>query len=845
MRKIQLLLFIITSLFADVNFYNFYPDKNSINFLTHLDKYFTKSDAVLGNEKFKVYTKLPEIKIEPKNTSKTYDTTQKINQYNAKINIKTTILNKNNSKYEKTNEINTFKTDLLLDYDNLLEFKMKARDFNEKLKLKRDKIYLIEIELLNIYNSTNKMMFSADLNIKSSFIVDDVADEKAMVFGSIWKIKKPNLHDEKIPQFKDLDNALAVVKNEAYTRVVGSDVFLALIHKENKNNIRFYSNTDKVEKDNNIIIYKRCDFNGCLRDYVVNPDGILMGDYIIGFINTTVGRHDICFEEIQDGKVINNVCREFSIRPAYISTTTAKAIKEEDSTEIEKTSKHIKTHKKTAGKDLKSLNNNDEIITNFHNSDDYLFVPRFNFAIKEANLMVANSKNKIYNFSLENKNSQKITHTNPALISNDGSGFKMNLKISYPFSSKGVINFKENDFVGSDITANRCRANEYLTADFTSEDLAAKIDELNTIDADGKIACNIPIMPIKIEFDSEDDFMIKNISTNNNLSDAVLFSDEVLGQNKVDLNKCSGLNCDFDEALRLPINIFSKGDNSANSLKFVYKHYKQDKSINFDFKFIDNFDDAASKRYRIYTDKLIKDSINITNQEINMSLIATKDELNKLYDLKLEQLNQSVNIKNQTLSSVAKDYEAKEDELEFITKLGYTKFYESLDYAPSAKLLPRAKVREFSLNKDSFVQMDSKTQTINNDYSFIFAYAAFKDLKALLNAKSVNVGASDIDLFYLNKAGNPSKLHNNINALEHYYLRALGDIMGDFEYASDYNSLINKISSTQIQIELNPNKQNNEYVKDIIRAYSKGVVSTNSTFSVEFKSNLGRKRSKK
>lgn len=803
MKKIILLFIAFFTLFANDNFKNFYPDFNAVK-ITFNSKYdfFKKDEGIINNEKYPIYTKNPELIIESiYKDSKTFDMS-KIRQYQISYKVKFTNLTRNNNTYEKTNEVYLENKKNLLDYINMSKMEFFIRDF----KLNLSDIMLVEITIENIYDSNNIAMFFNTMNKpKIAFIYDEIGESKKLVFGSIWKITKTELkpYEELRPMLSELDSGKAAIANEAYTRVIGDNVYIGLIQTATKNKIKFFSNTDSVNhssgQNNKIIIYKKCDFSGCLKDYVVNPDGadgngLPTGDYVIEFINTTVGKHDICYEEINaQGRARSMpVCRAFMIRPSTIKLEDIEVNVDDSFQANIPTSKIKATIYDTQGRSLKVAN----------------------LGVKLAKLKVLNSFGTEYGFDLENINFNKISKTNPAMINSLG---ELELKIAYPFSNKGKIEFIENDFVGNDIAENKCHLNGFS----------------NEVNSQGKISCNIEINEINIDFKSNTTKTLEDITTSNNLSDAVFFSDEVIGQSEADLGKCVGLNCDFTHSLKLPVVIKNHGINDSS--KLVYKYFTDDINIEFDLGFLDNNDINAAKRYRIYSNKLKEKSINISNQNIKMNFIATKSVLNRAYDSKLDELNKSVNITNNKLSNIAKNYLAKEKDLEFITKIGYTKFYETNNYSPTNKAVSNPMVNEFSIDKTSEIKIDGVSNLLNQNYSFIFANASYKDLKAPKNAKYIKLQASDLNMSYVDKTGKLQELYNTKSSLGHYYLESLVNIINTITFTSDYNSKIDKLPSGEVLIELDKNKQNNEYVKDLIRTYSNNVISSNSSFSIEFR----------
>lgn len=801
MKKILLLFITCFTLLANDNFRNFYPDFNAvqINFNKNYE-HFKKGEGVINNINYQVYTKIPELTIDSKyKNNKTYNTNSGIKQYKISYKVKITNLTKNKNIYEKTNEINAYNENKLLDYSNLNKMEFYIRDF----KINANDIMFIEIEIQNIYDSnTNIAMFSNALNKpKIAFIYDETGDNnKKFMFGSIWKIfeNKPTFKDDLRPMISDLDNGKAAIADVAYTRVAGNDIYIGLLQAENKNKIKFYSNTDRVTNINNIIIYKKCDFSGCLKDYVVNPDGadgngLPTGDYVIEFINTTVGKHDICYEETNQQKdVVKKECRVFMVRPARIKLDDI-AVNVDDSFQT-----NIPTSK---------------IKATIYDAQDRV-IKVSNLGVKLAKLNVFDSLGKKYQFDLENINFNKVSKSNPAIIN---SSDELELKIAYPFSNEGKIEFIENDFVGNDIAHNKCHLNGFS----------------NIVNSSGKISCNVEINEINIDFKSNTTKTLEDITTSNNLSDAVLFSDEVIGQSEEDLGKCVGLNCDFTHSLKLPIVIKNRGINDNS--KLVYKYFPNDINIEFNLNFLDNNDLNATKRYRIYSDKLKENSIATNNQNVKMNFIATKNILNMPFDSKLDELNKSINISKNKLSDVAKNYLAKEKDLEFITKIGYTKFHETNTYAPTNKIVSNPMVNEFSIDKTSEIKIDGVSNLLNQNYSFIFANASYKDLKAPKNAKYIKLQANDLNMNYIDKNGKTQELYNTKSTLGHYYLESKENIINSITFNSDYNSKINKLAKGEVLIELDKNKQNNEYVKDLIRIHSTNVISSHSSFSIEFR----------
>ncbi|WP_267523842.1 hypothetical protein [Campylobacter sp. MG1] len=796
MKKIILLFIAFFELLANDNFKNFYPDFNAvqINFNSN-SNFYHKGEGIINNKKYQIYKKIPELIID--SIYKNSNTNNVVKQYKISYKIQVINLTKNKNIYEKTNTINTYNESKILDYINSNKMEFFIRDF----KINANDIMLIELEIQNIYDSnTNTAMFLNTSNKpKIAFIYDETGDNiNKFMFGSIWKIfdNKPSINEELRPKLSDLENDKAKIANKAYTRVAGNDIYIGLLQNETANKIKFYSNTDRVKNINNIIIYKKCDFNGCSKDYVVNPDGVdgnglPTGDYVIEFINTTIGKHDICYEELnKQNTVIKKECREFMVRPARIQLDDIN-LNVDDS--FQDTITKIKA-------------------TIYDTQDRVINVN--NLGVKLAKLKVYDSLSNEYKFDLENINYNKVSKTTPAMINKSN---ELELKIGYPFSNEGKIEFLENDFVGDDILNDKCHTNGFS----------------NTVNVDGKISCNVKINEVNINFKSNSTKSLEDIKTSNNLSDAVLFSDEVIGQSEADLGKCFGLGCDFTHSLELPIVIKNHGIIDNN--KLVYKYFPNDISIEFDLKFLDNNDTNADKRYRIYTNTLKEELINITNQNIKMNFIATKNILNKPFDKKLSELNKDVNINNKKLSDIAKNYLAKEKDLEFITKIGYTKFHETNQYAPTNKAIINPMASEFSIDKTSTIKIDGVDTILSNNYSFIFASASYKDLKAPKNSKYIKLLSTDLNLNYIDKNGKISELYNTKSTTGHYYLESIENIVNSIIFNSDYNSTVTKLPKGEVLIELDKNKQNNEYVKDLIRTYSTNVISSNSSFSIEFR----------
>ena len=798
----------------------FYPDADKTEI------YFTPSDNKpvvsfkVADKLYPLFNKLPNIHIKPLNNNnkleKRYDYTKTkdgnftkccdkdLSKYYIDLNVQISTLTKKSNAYEiKKAYPNVVYKEIDLDYSNeeLLEYLVRSIRFN------LDEPALIKLSVERIYDNDKRPMFERDSNNiikgiseeKAFILTDEEIIQKEFNFGSIWNDKNTR------PSIKDLNDKKAKIANDTYTRVAGNNVYIGFTHEADRTRVSFYSHTASSDdsKRTKILVYDKDDVR-------VNPDNQNMGDFVIEFINVGAGLHDICYEQTtMQGEVLNNTCKSFMVRPAKIT---------------------ISDFSTQAGNGLKGkapISNFKASILDYNNNPLVL-----NIGIKEAKLNVKDSSNKPYSFDLETKDYYKVSKKNPIVFNNSGSKYNFDMVIAYPLAGDGLITFTDNDYVGSDITNKKCNNISYSTnLKYLSD---REIDKTyNLVANDGKIACHIPIIPSEASFTSKSTTLLDGIKTSEGLSDAVLFSDEVVGFSEFE--KCLGINCDFTHSLNIPLNIKNKGSSNKDSLEYVYKYFDKDIDVEFDLKFLDNNDAQASKRYRVFTNKLALKDINILNQNITMILSANKDILNKLFDTKMKALDDDVNIKLNTLSSVAKDYEANESDLEFITKIGYTKFQETKDLAPSKNILSKPNVNEFSLNSSSAIRVDGGDWvSFSKDYSFIYAYSLYKDLRAPVNSKIININPTNLDLKYTDKTGNASTLYNSKVSKGHYYLKPVVDIVNEISFKSDYNSKITKLPNGVVSVELTSDKDKNEYVKDLIRTYSKSEVSSDNNFSIEY-----------
>lgn len=800
----------------------FYPDANKTKFSLISKDLNPLGSAKVGDNIYPIFNKIPEVHITPfyndQNLEKRYDYTKTkdgnyikccdkdLSKYYVDLRVQISTLAKSGNDYIiKSKEPSAIYRKLDLDYANDENLKYFIRNLSFNLK----EPSLIEITTERIYDNDKRPMFEVDskniikgISDTTAFILtDEEIQQKQHYFGSIWKVldKKPAFGEDLRPSIKDLNDKKAKIANDTYTRMVGDNVYIGFVHVADKTKIDFFSNTASVNHDDGratkVLIYDKDDFR-------VNPDNQMMGDFVIEFINITAGRHDICYtQKDMQGKLLTPtpICKNFMVRPAEIK---------------------INDFTTEAGKSLRAK----PIINTFKaevlDTQDRKLSLNSNIGIKEAKLKVTNSKGSFYTFDLETSNYQKVSQKDPLNFRKNNQNYNFDMVIAYPFAGKGIIEFKDNDFVGSDIANNKCENSGFS----------------NTINANGKISCHILINPINADFTSLPSTKLDNIKTSDGLSDAVLFSDEVIGQSDADMGKCSGINCDFTHSLNIPVVIKNKGSSAANSFEYVYKYFPNDIDIDFDLRFLDNLDFQASNRYRVYTNKLSIKNINITNQNIKMQLSASSATLNSIFDSKMQSLDNDVNKNLNTLSSVARKYEANSNDLEFVSKIGYTKFQKTKDLAPSKDGLSKPEANEFNLDKSSSVAIDKGIPVnFTKNYPFIFAYAVYKDTKANLNDKYKDLLPSDLSLKYINALGKASDLHTSVTSSEHYYLKPIENIVDNFTFISDYNSQITKKGSGVVKVELSKAKQKNEYVKDIIRAYSKKEVSINSNFSIEYK----------
>ncbi|MBZ7984674.1 hypothetical protein [Campylobacter sp. RM12647] len=798
----------------------FYPDANSTKFSLISKDLNPAGSAKVGDKTYPIFNKIPEVHITPfyngQNLEKRYDYTKTkdgnyikccdkdLSKYYVDLRVQISTLAKNGNDYIiKSKQPSVIYYELDLDYANSENLEYFIRELSFKLK----EPSLIEITTERIYDNDKRPMFEVDskniikgVSETAAFILtDEEIVQKQHYFGSIWKIlnRKPSLGEDLRPSIKDLNDKKAQIANDTYTRMVGDNVYIGFVHAADKTRISFFSNTASVNHDDGratkVLIYDKDDFR-------VNPDNQMMGDFIIEFINITPGRHDICYtQKDMQGKLLTPtpICKNFMVRPAEIK---------------------INDFVTKAGEGLKKPLPTTLKASVLDTQDRKLSI-NSNIGIKEAKLKVTNSKGSFYTFDLETSAYNKISQLNPINFKRNNKDYSFDMVIAYPFAGSGIIEFKDNDFVGSDITNKKCENTGFS----------------NTINANGKISCHILIKPINADFTSSSTTNLNNIKTSDGLSDAVLFSDEVVGQSEADLGKCSGINCDFTHSLNIPVNIENKGSSSANSLEYVYKYFPSDIDIDFDLNFLDNNDTQASSRYRIYTNKLSIKNMNITNQKIKMTLSASNTTLNAIFDSKMQNLDNEVNKNLNTLSSVAKKYEASPDDLEFITKIGYTKFQKTNDLAPSKDILNKPDVNEFNLDTTSSITIDKGTPVnFTKNYPFIFAYAMYKDTKADAGKKYKKLLPSDLKLKYINTTGKISELYTSTTTSGHYYLKPIADIINNISFTSDYNSNIKKLTDGSIELELSSDKKTNEYIKDLIRMHSNSEISAKESFSVEY-----------
>lgn len=796
MKNLIFIFIFSLSLFANTNFDKFYPNSSSLEIFVQdiIKKAHKKGNANLSInnniENFEVYKILPELHIKPKNPLS--EKNNLTDFYSIKVKTTITPLKKEKGIYYiNGNPTLTISEMEPLDYLNVSDFIFSIR----QSKLSANTISLVSLEIDNIYYK-NKALLKKDKpypNLKYSYIFDNTGLEKEFKFGSIWKILTPNVAGnthkpgEYIrPTLMQLDKNKAKMSTNTLTRVAGRNVYIAFVHQEIAGyKLVFKSTTLRpasiYPKANNIIIYN-------YYDVVSEPTSLALGSYVLEVLNPPVGKHDICYQILDyNGVEVDYGCREFHVRPYSVNI---------DDTNI------------IAGKNQKSNN----IISLKANTLDWQDRNlNIDLDIKSAVLKALNSNANSFEFDLENTKNEKITSTTPAFIKNN----KLDLIINYPFAGKTEVSFKENDFVGSDIANNKCIANSSRAY----------------FDGEGKIGCDVYIKPINIEFTSDTKLNLAKIKTSNDLSNAVLFSDEVIGYH---LGDCSGINCDFTHALKLPINIINLGFNDASSLKNVYKIFEKDLFVDFDFKFSNNKDLNAAKRYRVFLDKINLENGLITNKNILLNTKISKDELNKIFDKKLNSLYEKTHNEGKKLSEVSKDYEALKDDLSFTTKLGYTKLYESNNYAPSTTRLSKYESPEFNIDANSTITLDKKDIiNLDNTYSFIFAYARYKDYKT--NTNSMLLPSSDFHMYYLNKAGKEEKLYKTTQINNFYYLKPISKILDGFIIKSDYNSLVDILPNGDLLISVNKENIHKQYLKDLIRMYSTNEIGAKGVFTIEFK----------
>lgn len=796
MKKVILIFIFSFSLFANANFYKFYPDTNSVEIFVQdiVKKAHKKGNANLSInnnfENFEVYKILPELHIKPKNPLNEKNNLTEF--YSIKVKITITPLKKEKGIYYIDGKPTTTTPKIEpLDYLNASDFIFSIR----QSKLSADVISLVTLEIDNMYYQ-DRALLQKDKpypNLKYSYIFDNTGLEKEFKFGSIWKILSPNdtgdTHKpgEYIrPTLMQLDKNKAKMSTNTLTRAAGRNAYIAFVHQEIAGYKLIFTSTTLrpaaiYPETNNIVIYN-------YYDVVSEPTNLALGSYVLEVLNPPVGKHDICYQILDNkGDEVDYGCREFHVRPYSINI---------DDTSI------------IAGKNQKS---NNIISLNANTLDWQDRNLNIDLGVKSAVLKALDSNANSFEFDLENTKNEKITSKTPALMKNN----KLNLIINYPFAGKTEVSFKENDFVGNDIASNKCIANSSRAY----------------FDNEGKIGCDVYIKPINIEFTSDTKLALGKVEISNNLSNAVLFSDNTIGY---DLGDCTGINCDFLHALKLPINVTNSGFNDASSLKNVYKIFEEDLFVDFDFKFSNNKDLNAAKRYRIFLDKINLENGLITNKNILLNTKISKDELNKIFDKKLNSLYEKTHNEGKKLSEVSKDYEALEDDLSFTTKLGYTKLYESINYAPSKTRLSKYESPEFNIDANSTITLNKKDIiNLDNNYSFIFAYARYKDYKTTGNF--ILLPSNDFHMYYLNKASKEEKLYKNIQSNKLYYLRPVNEILADFTIKSDYNSLIDILPNGDLLVSINKENIHKQYLKDLIRMYSTSEISPKGIFTIEFK----------
>lgn len=595
------------------------------------------------------------------------------------------------------------------------------------------------------------------------------------------------------------------IKNKSKKQFIGSDAFITFnayqIDNNNKrkeldsSKIKFYegSNEIKLNYDQQNLFNNEKIKNFTYKGSYPYYNGVLKLD------DLEVGRYEICYniysindissatQKAKDSIIeipikASGCTNKFSIRPAFIEySTKTNFVAGENALSGGKLTEFNVSLKDSSKKDI---NTNE------------------NFAITKTDLIVENSKLNKYIFDLNNKNRSAISSTNPQAINKKGDNSYIinDVYVNFPLSTEAKLRMYEGAFTKDDSLGGFCNSGSAN----------------NTIGSDGKIGCLITSEnPIALNFSSTRDYALKDAVINNAYTNTkVFFKSEIGDQN----------------SLKIPFVLNNQGINNPASLPYVYHKFNDNLELEYDLNF-DNEDDAAKNRYLVNIDEVYTDSsylVNVAKKNIKVTkVILSKDKLNQEFDKKLEELYNETRTTN--INGVIEKYGAKPDKISVDLELAYSRYKKTLDNKTlDNSLVTKPDVEEFSLLKSSSVGEVGKTKfNPNKDYSFIYTGVTYKDSK-IQNSNTITLKSSDLELFYLGKKSIKVKFTPETPT----YKKSAKDIIDELRFIGDYgSSFANK--KGDLEVTLNPSHSNKQYVKEIVNISNTSDLS-GSSFSIEF-----------